>query len=302
MDLRDFIYLDTERLRSFTAQLLGGVPESGTSERGHEVGGAAAAEAGLWKFVRAQGEVDYRYHRTGTETRSLHHHVYSLFEKALEAEQLLEHVDSSFSYVSWTPVHFKDGSFVKVRGRVRFVDYAQSIAALESFPTLFKAFKAVQLANIKNATESGGLETDEATTQRRQLEAMDKEIKAIPLQHFSTLGQVLYSPGTVRLKVHPDGAPPRCVFAGHGRLESLIAGFGAGGVTESPPIAQWIAVGQVSAAMEEGALSPMSTGNTTEDAIEAISGGFRELANLGSSAVFPAIALTPLAVYREVGD
>jgi hypothetical protein len=300
MDLRDFIYLDTERLRSFTAQLLGGVPETGTSERGHEVGGAAAAEAGLWKFVRAQGEADYRYHRTGTETRSLHHHVYSLFEDALEAEGLLENVDSSFSYVSWTPAHFKDGAFVKVRGRVRFVDYSQSIAALESFPTLFKSFKAVQLANIKNAAESGDLQGEEAATQRRQLEAMDKEFRTIPVQHFSTLGQALYSPGAVRLKIHPDGAPPRCVFAGNGRLESLIDALGAGGVTESPPTAQWVAVGQVAAAMEEGALSPIPTGNAMEDAIEAISGGFRELANVGSGAVFPGIALTPLAVYREV--
>jgi hypothetical protein len=65
-------------------------------------------------------------------------------------------------------------AFLKVRGRVRFVDYAQSIAGLESFPTLFKAFKAVQLANIKNAADSGDIRTEDAAYQRRQLEALDK--------------------------------------------------------------------------------------------------------------------------------
>ena len=45
------------------------------AESGHEVGGGLTAEAGLWKFLRAQGEADYRYHRAASETRSLHHHV-----------------------------------------------------------------------------------------------------------------------------------------------------------------------------------------------------------------------------------
>jgi hypothetical protein len=45
----------------------------------------------------------------------------------------------------------------------------------------------------------------------------------------------------------------------------------------------------------------MPTGNGMEDAIEAVSSAFRQLANVGSAAVFPAIAFAPLAAYREVG-
>jgi hypothetical protein len=93
MLLRDFIYLDTERVRSFSAQLLEGVPDSATREAAHEVGADATAEAGLFSVIRGQGGVDYRYHRSASETRSLHHHVYTLMEEALDKAAFITPID-----------------------------------------------------------------------------------------------------------------------------------------------------------------------------------------------------------------
>ena len=212
-----------------------------------------------------------------------------------------DRVDHSFDYdTSWTPDHFKDGGFVRLSGRVRLTDYSRSIAAMDAFPTLFKAFKTVQMGNIKTAADSDAISAEDAAQQRRDLETMDREIRAFPIQHISTLGQTLYSAGSVRVKVQADGAPTGFIFAGSGAVEYILDGLGAGGVSESPSASTWVVVGQTVGADKEGGSAPMPTGNGLEDAVERVSDAFRGLVNVGSSAVFPAIALTPLAIYREV--
>jgi len=45
--IRDFIYLDLPRLQSFASQLLEGLPESETRERGHQTDFAGEVKAGL---------------------------------------------------------------------------------------------------------------------------------------------------------------------------------------------------------------------------------------------------------------
>lgn len=232
----------------------------------------------------------------------MHHQVYSLFERSLEAEGLLEVIDQRFDYGDWSPNHFVDGSFVKLHGRVRIVDYAQSIGAMEAFPGLIKAFKIIQMGNIKTAADAGRISSEEATLQRRELNEMERDIKAMPVQQFSMVGQTLYAEGTVRIKAQPSGAPPDHIIAGNGQLDSLLDSLGAGGVTESPSAASWVTVGQVSGASTNEDLHPMPTGNGMEDAVEKLNAGFRDLIGAGSGTVFPAHTFAPLAVYREISS
>lgn len=300
--IRDFIFLDAERLRSFAAQLLGGVPEEQSRERGHEAGGSGSAEAGLWKFVRAQGELDYRYHRTATETRSMHHQVYTLFEQGLADEDLLRHIDDQFDFEGdWTPETFQDGEFIKVRGLVRCTDYAATVEAIAAFPALMKSFKVIQLSNIKNAADAGTITPEEATAQRRELNDMEKVVKGGEVTQITHLGRTLYRDGDVRVKVRPSGAPEDYILAGVGTAASFLDGLGAGGITQSPPRADWVVVGQISSAQTDGALPDMPTGNGMEDALEQMGSGMRDLMNTGTSAVFPAMEFVPLAIYREIG-
>ena len=299
--IRDFIYLDAERLRSYAAQVFGGVPEETSKESGHEAGGAATAEAGLFRFLRAQGEVDYRYHRSATETRSMHHHVYSLFEQELSDSNLITDIDRNFDYeTQWEPETFEDGSFMRARGLVRCTDYGAAVQSMSAFPAVLKSFKAIQLANIKSAADSGDINPEDATNQRRELNEMEKGIKDAQVNQLVHLGEVMYGSGDIRIKVRPAGAPSDHILAGKGRAESFLNGLGAGGVTQSPPVSEWVVVGQVSSAQDDGDLTPMPTGNGMEDAIEQMNSGFRELVNAGTSAVFPALEFVPLAIYREI--
>ncbi len=67
-------------------------------------------------MIRGQAGADYRYFRNANETRSFHHHVYSLVEDRLCEEKLLT-IDSKFSFNQWTENFFHDGQFIRVVGR-----------------------------------------------------------------------------------------------------------------------------------------------------------------------------------------
>lgn len=299
--LRDFIYLDTERLRSFTAQLLGGVPETAAVERGHEAGGQVSGEAGLWRFVRAQGELDYRYHRAASETRSLHHHVYSLFEEALASDGLLTTVDASFDYASrWQPEHLQEATFVKLIGQVRLVDYGIALSFMEGYASLAKAFKVVQSLNVRNEQAAGTTTARDATAALNMLAELENSAKALPTNQLAHLARTVFKPDAIRVKVRPEGAAEDQVAVGYGNTESLFLELGAGGLLQSPSSASWVAVGQISAP-DSDELAKLTTGNGVEDSVDTMSAMMRELIATGTGIAFPGVGLTPLAIYRTVG-
>lgn len=298
---RDFLYLDAEALRSFTAQLLGGIPETRVQESEHSAGATGKAEAGLLSFVKASGEADYRYRRSGSETQSLHHQIYTRFEEALFERDAIELVDSDFDFAgNWTVDHFLDGAFVKVRGRVQFTDYSRTLHSIEGFPKLLKAFNALQMINIKNAADAGEISPEEATAQRKQLTENENAVKKVPVEGILALGRNLYADGQVRVKVHPTNAPEQYVLVGQGQLDSLLGQLGSEGLIQTPDSAEWVAVGQIAAGVATTTLRPILTGNGLEDAVQQVGTALRELVKTGNAATFPAFEFRPLAVYREV--
>src|SRR5947208_9118423 len=66
--LRDFFYLDIDRVRSLVAQLREGMPEAVERQTVHHGRGGLKL-------------VEYAYERTQTETRSVHHYIFSLLEE-----------------------------------------------------------------------------------------------------------------------------------------------------------------------------------------------------------------------------
>lgn len=300
MLLRDFLYLDVERLRSLSAQAFSGVPETATSAHEHDLGGHAGGEAGFFSLVKTQAEVDYRYHRAATETRSLHHAVYTQLEGTLADEGLLTTVDDNFDFDTlWTESTFRDAAFVRVRGHVRVVDYAASMKSISGFRDLFRAFKLVQARNIEQARQAGAKTQQTADIEKRDLEKFERDIKALPLDSLSVMGKSMYQDGRARLKIRPLGAPTDHLFVGHCRNDQLLAGLGPSGALDTPADASWVSVGQVEV-FPDKELTPMPTGNGLEDAIEVSSDAFRSISRMGTDAIFPAVGIVPIAIYREV--
>ncbi len=136
--VRDFVYLDWERVRSLAAQLLEGIPQDQREERRHEVGGKSQIELSALTILKGQGGVDYRYFRSTSETQSFHHHVYSLFEDALIQKNLVTVIDDTLADDRWAEDFFYDGQFVLATGIVRIMDYSWVAGFMESFPNTIR--------------------------------------------------------------------------------------------------------------------------------------------------------------------
>src|SRR5438046_10664128 len=94
--LRDFIYLDIDRVRSIAAQL--------------------------------------RLDSTDAPERAAREALAMTIEPALVARGNVAQIDSSFDFSKWTPDAFADGQFVRASGVVRLLDFAWLSAALGGLP------------------------------------------------------------------------------------------------------------------------------------------------------------------------
>src|SRR5437867_11313737 len=99
--IRDFIYLDIERVRSFVAQTSGGLTSERTQQAQHQVGGEGQVEGGLPFIVKATGSTDYHYERSQSETKSLHDHIFEELYHKLQAEKHIADLSHAYETV-WT--------------------------------------------------------------------------------------------------------------------------------------------------------------------------------------------------------
>src|SRR5687768_4930534 len=98
--LRDFVYLDGDRVASLAAQLdLEIPPDAGR-----------AADERLFRQVEA----------------------------ALAKRAAVREVDAAFDFAKWTPDAFVDGQFVRATGAVRLLDYAWLSMALAGLPAVLR--------------------------------------------------------------------------------------------------------------------------------------------------------------------
>src|SRR5260370_20299921 len=77
--VRDFIYLDVERIRSFVAQASGGLTSELTRQAEHQVGGEGGASGGLPFLATVSGKAEYHYLTSQMETKSLHDQIFQEF-------------------------------------------------------------------------------------------------------------------------------------------------------------------------------------------------------------------------------
>src|SRR5437899_1426767 len=103
--LRDFIYLDTERVRSFLAQAVGGLVSQRAKQDEHVAGGKANAKGKLF-VAEMGGELDYHFRRSATETFSLHD---ALFAEFLDNVRVSEGPSRESA---WNADAFRDGELL----------------------------------------------------------------------------------------------------------------------------------------------------------------------------------------------
>jgi len=292
--LRDFVYLDWERVRSYTAQLFEGLPDASGSERVTEIGAEGKAGGNLFLF-KGQAGVDMRYIRTENETRSLHHHVYSMFEEDLLHRSIIRDIDKSFDLKEWALDCFKDGEFIRITGRIRLVDFQWLSTMMNSMPEMMQTIHHFQRLSMKENTTESGLKH----FQKKQQEEL-KEIKSLKVERLTKLIQQIYGE-IVRVKVVPKEDHPANVFVGtampsffYEPLRNLIFRYG------HDINADWVIVGQISNSNSRETHLELPIGNQMEDAFETLAFALNDVIRTASEPKFPAVAFTPISIYRTI--
>jgi len=223
-------------------------------------------------------------------------------EEALEKAGFVTTIDNDFNFEDWTPDAFTDGQFVLVRGAVRLIDYRRVTAQMQAMPKMMKNVQTVEQSNIRDRLKSGQIAQSEAERQRRELTQTSNDLRSLPINEMVAVGTQLYSGEDVRIKIRPNNAPDGYIFAGAAPYngfsenpEALNAKYG------SEINADWVTLAQIITPGNTAEPILMPTGNQMEDALEQIYLSLNEISQIASSAVFPAIAMTPISIYRRMG-
>ena len=296
-NIRDFIYLDWERIRSFVAQADRGVPETRTGSISDEHESTTEARLSLFGSVSGVHSDDARYSRSSTETRSLHHAVFTDFEKYLEDSGLLREAGS------WERANLADGGFFRVSGLIRLVDYAAVVALMRGLKGLMGTIIGMQRSQVRG---DGSLTQQQ---KQRRMSELDNELKGqkklfndFGIDSVASVVEQLYG-DVVRVKVVPDADNPDQVFVGTCDPEAIDPGFrraiGSRGYSTLWALESLVFVEPIA---KDAAPELVPTGNDMEDAIDILVGEMDSLARVASGYEFPAVSCTPLAIYRVLAS
>jgi len=87
---RDFIYLDIERVRSFSAQLLEGLPSELSVTLENQAGVEGTAKGGFPGFAQAEANANYSRSRADLELKLIHDRLFTRFVDKLSEEKLMK--------------------------------------------------------------------------------------------------------------------------------------------------------------------------------------------------------------------
>lgn len=268
--VREFVYLDAERVRSIAAQL--------DVEGWRRQDAAAAAATG-----RVESE-----------------QLFAAVEPALVARGGAAEIGPEFNFDNWTKEAFRDGQFVRATGAVRLIDFLWLAAAVGGLPAVLRKMSKIEMEALKNSEEGRRMSKSQLQSRSQENALAIAKVEEYKIDELSQVVQKLYG-DVVRVKVRPSKGEPRALLIGsaysHYFYDSPAALTQKYGVQID---AGWTVVGQLNMPNYEPPLSPMPTGNQMEDAFEQISLLMNNAFRLANAPVFPALSFTPVAIYRTI--
>jgi hypothetical protein len=291
ISIRDFLYLDQEKVRSLAAQIFEGIPEEKTSEKHQEE--VLQGEVGTnILFLRGKTAVDLRYFKSENETRSFHHHLYSLVEQQLVKICHVKNIDEKFDFNNWTEKFFRDGEFVKINGYVRLMDVNWLTNWMKNLQKIYRTIQYYELQNISDKT----IQMEKKKEQDKNL----NDIKNLRLDEMQDVIKQFFG-DMVQMKVIPNISHPKNLFVGLGYPENFYE--------KMPQLTQkygydiyadWTVFGQINIPSQSlKTITSFPTGNKIVDAMENVLVALSNVQAIASNVVFPTISITPISVYRS---
>lgn len=298
--IRDFIYLDVDRLKSIFSQVEEGLLVDISTTKAGQKEFEAAGTGKIPVLAELKGKGSLLWKNETTETRTLHDYMYYVLEEALLKKKAIIIFNDDFSPEDWdegrVPKELADTSFFIARGQVLLNDYIYLSKILEEFNELGKFIGRCGTANIPSNLPKGVKK--EAVRKVEQSVRMDDWlrkgllkfvevfygerflIKLLPFRNFVNIRLV----GNLLLHYLRDN--PRDIILKYG----------------TAPVSEWVMFGQI-AAIPPKDHTPFKLENffgaEIDTALENVFGAFREIEKMALSISYPEIAVTPIAIYRE---
>lgn len=299
--IKDFIYLDTDRVRSFVAQIYEGVPEIFGETRSHERSGGGDAGINMPLLGKVGIEGSILYQKSSSETRSTHHYLYSLLEKKIKEFDKLRTINADFSIDKWEPDEFQDGTFVLIHGRIQIIDYRVVVGTFQMIPRIVELAASFTKQTLLQQLQEDKIDQKEY---RRKLRA--SEVPGTSKREISQISEMvekLYS-GTLRVKAYPFDNDDKHYFVGNAAREYFPAELSNPTMSYGLFAASnWFVMGLVNRAVEYSSksLSVQTIGKrqSLEDALEQAVFSLQEISKFTLSVEFPAISFVPIVVYRH---
>lgn len=158
--LKDFIYLDVERVRSYSAQLNGSLIEQTQKTTTHETkANAKVAADGLTKlFINTEAGADYAFQKSNTETSTLHHAAFELLVQNLTSNHLVG-----------DNIYHANRPFSDIVCHLKLVNYTVLAAQLNKMGVLLPLFDKV----------AGNEQTQEQKQSAEQMQDMSEVINLL---------------------------------------------------------------------------------------------------------------------------
>ncbi len=178
--LKDFLYLDTERVRSFAAQFYNGLPEARTlfGDKNNTVDASLGIKAMLGVGTKVFAE------KSTTETQSLHLALFNMFESKAKEQGFVNIEDLS-------------GPLLEARCQVRLVDYLDAARKIRLMSEIGPLINKIQ-GNEGLTKSQKGLQRKESE-QKRYFNNIANTIEGVFGEELYGVG---YMEGKPRLSMH----------------------------------------------------------------------------------------------------
>ena len=265
-DLKDFIYLDPDRVRSLFGQI-------------HPDQDATA---------------------TGDDRPALER-LFLQIEPALLARESVLQIGRGFDFAGWTAEAFTDGRVVRATGVVRLLDFQWLTLALGGLPAVLRKMSKLEMEALRNSDE-GRRMSKQALQQRSQENSVAiSKVEEFKADELGDVVRQLYG-DVVRVKLRPNaGVEPAAALIGSAYARHFYDSPAALSQKYGIEIdAGWTVVGQINAPGAAAPATAIPTGNKMEDSFEQIALLMNNAFKLANAPAFPAVSFTPIAIYRAL--
>lgn len=300
---RDFIYMDTERLKSIVAQLNKGLIESTSTTITDGDESKINAGVDFLKILKVGSESSFLWQNQATESHTMHDYLYNLAELSLNEKELLTNIPGDIEIDSLSNPdkieshQLTSTSFILVKGKTIINDFIYMQRILDNIDDILKSVITGEQSVDKNFEKASQTQRNKIVQERINEYNLPKDIQKA-LQVFL---KNFYNERVV-IKNIPFVERPNFRFVGtlnklylRESIENIIYKYG------TAPQDDWYMFAQIASIPNKTSneVDMSFNQNELEKGLQTVFDALRDIEKFGLSISFPEIAVTPIAIYRQ---